>query len=158
MAALAGEPAASKVEAELRRGGAGITAVNLAEVIDQLVGPARGSQPDVDTTLASLVAGELGVIPVDEPIGRLAGGLRARHYDQRNTPISLADCVALAASCIRGATLATADPSLAAVAKRTGVKVLGLPDQPESARSGAPVPRSRWRSIVRSGVDSVIQS
>jgi len=125
---LAGEPAASEVEAELRKGGAGITAVNLAEVIDQLVRPAGRAQQKVDTSLASLVAGGLGVIPVDESIGRLAGALRARYYDRRSAPISLADCVALAASSILGATLATADPSLAAVAKRTGVKVLGLPD------------------------------
>jgi PIN domain nuclease of toxin-antitoxin system len=46
IAALAGEPAASEVEAELRMGGAGITAVSLAEVIDQLVRPARRSQQD----------------------------------------------------------------------------------------------------------------
>ncbi len=128
IAPLAGEPAASEVEAELRKGGAGITAVNLAEVSDQLVRAARRSQQDVDTSLASLVAGGLGVIPIDESIERLAGGLRARHYDRRRAPISLADCVALAASSILGATLATADPALAAIAKRTGVKVLGLPD------------------------------
>ncbi len=118
----------SEVEAELRRGSAGITAVNLAEVIDQLIRPARRSQQDVDTSLASLVAGGLRVIPVDESIGRLAGRLRARHYDRRSAPISLGDCVALAASSVLGATLATADPPLASVAKRTGVNVLRLPD------------------------------
>lgn len=68
------------------------------------------------------------VVPVDEAIGSVAGGIRADHYQRRNAPISLADCVALAASSVLGAALATADPALATIARRVGVKVVGLPD------------------------------
>jgi predicted nucleic acid-binding protein len=68
------------------------------------------------------------VVAVDEAIGKLAGELRARHYHRRTAPISLADCIALAASSVLGGTLATSDPALAAVARRVGVKVLGLPN------------------------------
>jgi predicted nucleic acid-binding protein len=128
IAALAGEPAAAEVEAELRKGGASITAVNLAEVVDQLVRVARRSVPDLDASLSSLAAGGMSVVVVDNEMGKLAGELRARHYHRRTTPISLADCVALAASAISAATLATSDPFLAAVARRVGVKVLALPD------------------------------
>lgn len=112
----------------MRKGGTAITAVNLAEVIDQLVRPARRSPQDVEASLASLAAGGLRIVPVDEAIGRLAGAIRAGHYDRRTAPLSLADCIALAASSVLGVGLATADPALAAVARRLGVKVLGLPD------------------------------
>lgn len=128
IAALAGEPAASEVEAELRKGDTGLTAVNLAEVIDQLVGPARRSRQDVEASLASLTAGGMRVVPVDQSIGNLAGEISARHYQRRTAAISLADCIALAASSVLGAGLATADPALAGVARRLGVKVLALPD------------------------------
>lgn len=128
IAALAGEPAASEVAAELRKGGTGLTAVNLAEVIDQLVRPARRSRQDVEASLASLAAGGMRVVPVDEAIGTLAGGIRASHYQRRTAAISLADCIALAASSVLGAGLATADPALAGVARRLRVKVLALPD------------------------------
>lgn len=128
IAALAGEASAAEVEAELRKGDARITAVNLAEVIDQLVRRVRRSQDEVENSLASLVAGGLGVVPADEAIGRLAGGLRARHYDRRTAAISLADCVALATCALMDATLATADHPLATVARKEGVRVLELPD------------------------------
>lgn len=117
-----------EVEAELRKGGTAITAVNAAEVIDQLVRLARRSQHEVEASLSSLTAGGLRVVTVDETIGNLAGAIRARHYHRLKSPISLADCIALAASSILGWTLATSDPALAATAKRVGVKVLGLPD------------------------------
>ena len=126
IAALAGEAAAAEVETELRKGDSSITAVNLAEVVDQLLRQARRSQDEVDNSLASLIAGGLDVVPVDESIGRLAGGLRARHYDRRTAAISLADCVAVATCVVSGATLATADQPLAAVARKEGVRVLRL--------------------------------
>ena len=125
---MAGEPAAAEVEAELRRGGTGITAVNLAEVIDQLVRTARRTRQEVQASLASLAAGGMRVVPVDEAIGSIAGGIRAEHYQRRTAPISLADCIALAASSVLGAALATADPALATLARRLGVKVVGLKD------------------------------
>lgn len=60
--------------------------------------------------------------------GRRAGQLRAAHYHRTTSPLSLADCVALAVADDRGEALATADPSLAAMARAEGVEVIGLPD------------------------------
>jgi len=130
IAALAGEPAAAEVEAELRRkdADARVAAINLAEVVDQLIRQAGYSEEAVDVSLESLMAGGLAVVPMDGSLGRLAGRLRARHYDKRTTALSMADCVALATSVTLRATLATADPSLAAAARTEGVTVLGLPD------------------------------
>lgn len=128
IAALAGEAAAVEVEAEIRKGDTSITAVNMAEVIDQLVRAAGRPLQDVESSLASLAAGGMGGVHVDDSIGKLAGVIRAQHYDRRTAAISLADCVALAAASVTNATLATADPPLAALARRIGVKVLPLPD------------------------------
>jgi PIN domain nuclease of toxin-antitoxin system len=142
IAALVGEPAAAEVEKELRRRNADvrISAVNLAEVVDQLVRQAHFDENVVDTALESLIAGGLVVTPADWTIGRLAGQLRARHYHKSAAAISLADCVALGTSLILGATLGTADPALTTVARRVGVRVLPLPDsrgrRPDSSGSG----------------------
>lgn len=112
----------------MRTGGSAITSVNLAEVIDQFVRPARIPTQEVEASLASLVAGGLLVVAVDEPMGRLAGRLRADHYDRTSAPLSMADCVALAASKLTGAGLATSDKPLADVARREGVTVVALPN------------------------------
>ncbi|MHB8507978.1 MAG: PIN domain-containing protein [Candidatus Dormibacteria bacterium] len=128
IAALTGEPAAAEVEAVVRAGDACISAVNLAEVIDQLVRVAGRSAAEVEISLASLAAGGLVVVPTDEQVGRSAGSIRARYYDRRTAPVSLADCVALA-TCLRlAAALATADAPLATIAKKEGVALVGLPN------------------------------
>jgi PIN domain nuclease of toxin-antitoxin system len=130
IAALVGEPAAPAVEAELRKPGAElrISAVNEAEVVDTMVRVAGVTKQAVDTSLQLLAAGGLVVTPADEQIGMLAGRLRAKHYDLRSTAVSLADCVALATSMSLGASLATADPALANIARKEGVLVVALPD------------------------------
>ena len=159
IAALAGEAAAPEVEAELRKGDSCINAVNLAEVVDQMIRQARRSPGEVEDSLGSLVAGGLDVVPADESIGRLAGGLRARHYDRRTPTISLADCVAVATCVLKGATLATADQPLAAVARKEGVRVLGLPSstgkRPEARLSRAGrLTKVMAERVVREGRDS----
>jgi len=69
------------------------------------------------------------VLPVDEAIGRLAGALRARHYERDRRPLSLGDCLALATAKVLERPLATADPPLLDVAVAERVKVIPLPDQ-----------------------------
>lgn len=130
IAFLAGEPAAGAVEAHLRAAGptAHLSALNLAEVVDRLVRAAGQPEEAVFRRLEWLASGGLTVVAVDEPIGRLAGVLRARHYRRAGAAVSLADCVALATARLLDEGLSTADPALASIARAEGVPVLGLPD------------------------------
>ncbi len=105
-----------------------ITAANLAEVIDVL---ARGHGNPIDAVrerLDWLVASGLEVRAVDRSLGLLAGELRARLYHRQHRPLSLADCIALAAAVAAPDALATSDPPLAAAARELGVLVHALPD------------------------------
>ncbi len=128
IAFLAGESAAGEVAALLRTGDAGVVSVNLAELLDVMLRVRRHPAEAVEAALVPLLATRLTVVAVGEPEARLAGMLRARHYDRRTAPLSLADCVALACALTRGAALATSDPPLAAACRREGVAVAVLPD------------------------------
>ena len=57
-----------------------------------------------------------------------AGELHAKHYDRKTSPLSMADCVALATAAALAEPLATSDPPLAAAAQAEGVTILGLQD------------------------------
>jgi predicted nucleic acid-binding protein len=130
VAFLRGEPAAAEVAALLRATDAPpvISAVNEAEVLDVMVRIIGRTVDEVEQRLDWLRAGGLEVIPVDEPLARSAGYLRAVHYDRMQRPISLADCIALATALDRGDRLATSDGPLADVARREGCGVVALPD------------------------------
>lgn len=130
IAAVAGEPAAEAVDRLLRRTDADvhISAVNLAEVLDQLLRVARLAAPDVERSLQLLSAAGLSVVPADEQLGHEAGSLRARHYRRGSVDVSLSDCFALATAASLDAAVATADPALAAVARAEVVRVVALPD------------------------------
>ncbi len=130
IALLAGEPAGREVGDVLRTPGADVrlTAVNLAEVVDRLVRGAGLAPATIDERLALLAAGGLRVTPVTEPTGRLAGALRGRHCRRGPAALSLADCVALAATLEADGALATADAALARAARAEGAQVLALPD------------------------------
>jgi PIN domain nuclease of toxin-antitoxin system len=130
IATLAGEPAADWVEKELRapQPDVRISAVNLAEVYDQLVRVGGVPERTVDEKLEAFAAAGVSVLAVDEAIGKLAGMLRARHYDKVAASLSLADCVALATAIRADCALATADPALATIARLEGVPVVTLPD------------------------------
>ena len=72
----------------------------MAEVIDVLV---RGHGNPLDAVrerLDWLMASGLEVRVVDRSIGLLAGELRARFYHRQHRPLSLADCIALAAALV----------------------------------------------------------
>jgi len=88
-----------------------------------------GQPPDdVRAALQLLDAGGLQVVPVDGDLGLEAGRLHARFYDRRLSPLSMADCVALASAMSLNEPLATSDPALAAAARAVGVVVISLPD------------------------------
>lgn len=130
IAVVAGEPAAEAVDHELRRSGADvrISAVNLAEVLDQLLRVARHAAPAVERSLQLLSAAGLRVAPADERLGYAAGSLRARHYRRGSADVSLSDCFAVATAAVLDAALATADPALAAMARVELLRVVALPD------------------------------
>lgn len=80
------------------------------------------------TALAVLESGGLLIDGVEPEVGLHAGALRARHFDRTTSPLSLADCVALALAIDRRESLATADAPLADAAAAEGVQVVVLPD------------------------------
>lgn len=120
------EPAAAEVEAALRRGDCVVSAVNLAEAIDQLGRVHGRSATDLRTAFAPVLSEALAVQAVDEPVAWRAVELRRRHYRRRGSELSLADCLALATA-RDGDRLATADPPLARAARSEGLAVLALP-------------------------------
>lgn len=125
IALLAEEPAADEVEALLRRGDVAITAVNLAEALDVLQRVEGIPHERLEAITTGLV-GERALVPIDEKIARAAADIRARRYHRTRAPISLADCILLAAT---GDTdeLATADAPLIRVAAAEKVRVRSLP-------------------------------
>jgi PIN domain nuclease of toxin-antitoxin system len=125
-ALLAEEPAAEEVEALLRRGDAAITAVNLAEALDVLQRVEGITRERLDELTAPLIGARMSFIAIDEPIARNAADIRARRYHRTRAPLSLADCILLAAT---GGSdeLATADGPLIAAAEAENIKVRTLP-------------------------------
>jgi predicted nucleic acid-binding protein len=88
----------------------------------------RRSLAETMDALILLESGGLQIAVLDADIGTSAGELHAKHYDCKTSPLSMADCVALATAAALGEPLATSDPSLAAAARAAGVAVVGLPD------------------------------
>ncbi len=126
IALLADEPAAGEVEALLRRGEAAITAVNLAEALDVLQRVQGISRDRLDEVALPLVGERMAFIAIDERIARDAADIRARCYHRTRAPLSLADCILLAATG-ESDTLATADGPLLRVAAAENVKIKQLP-------------------------------
>jgi predicted nucleic acid-binding protein len=126
IALLAEEPAADEVEALLRRGDAAITAVNLAEALDVLQRVQGIPRERLHSITRPLVGERMTLVPIDERIARDAADIRARYYHRTRTPISLADCILLAATGESDA-LATADGPLIRVAEAENLQVRTLP-------------------------------
>lgn len=103
-----------------------VSAVNWAEIGDQLVRVNRIDAGDAEQSAQLLVQGGLVVQPIDAVDGWLMGSLRAAHYHRSRSPLSLAGCSALATSLRRGARLATSDRPLATAARRLGLEVIAV--------------------------------
>jgi ribonuclease VapC len=126
IALLADEPAADEVEALLRSGEAAITAVNLAEALDVLQRVQGIPSERLQAVTTPLVGERMKLLPIDERIARDAADIRARRYHRTRAPVSLADCILLAATGESDA-LATADGPLIRVAEAENVQVRALP-------------------------------
>lgn len=126
IALLKGEPAASEVQALIEAGGAALTSVGVAEVLDHLVRVVGASDEDASLDLAQL--GLLDSDIVDERAGSAAGLMRARHYHRTQRAISVADCIAAVVAAQTDRPLVTSDPHLLDLAHDEGVAVIVLPD------------------------------
>jgi PIN domain nuclease of toxin-antitoxin system len=126
IAYLRGEACADEVAGLLREPTI-LTAVNAAEVVDQLV-RVFGRDPDVvHADLVLLASDGMTVQPVSAEWGLEAGRLRSRHYHRQRRAVSLADCVAAVTALAGERPLATSDSALAAVVRDEGGRVHALP-------------------------------
>ena len=102
--------------------------MNVAEVLDVMTRIFERPVAATVIALAMLETAALQTHAVDAAIGLSAGELHARHYDRKVSPLSVADCIALATAIVLQEALATSDGPLAAAAVLEGVDVLGLPN------------------------------
>jgi PIN domain nuclease of toxin-antitoxin system len=121
------EPAAPEVEAILRGGSCNVSAVNLAEALDQLGRVHGRPMPELEAAFGPVLDEALTVAAADGAIAWRAAELRRRHYRRRQSELSLADCIALATA-RPGDQLATADRPLARAARAEEIDVVALPD------------------------------
>ena len=128
VAYLRNDAAANEVAALLRSPTV-LSAVNAAEVLDQLVRGYGRDADDVHADLGLLTYAGMEIVPASPEVGTFAGRLRARHYHPERMAVSLADCIAAATALAGGSALATSDPALAAVVRAEGGYVTPLPDR-----------------------------
>jgi len=127
IAYLRAEPSSGEV-AQLLREPTQLTAVNAAEVCDQMT-RVFGRDPDsIEADLALLACAGMDMLPVTSELAIQAGRLRASHYHRQHSAVSLADCIAAAAALTTKRPLATADPALATLVRAEGGHIHPLPD------------------------------
>ncbi len=115
------------MERLLREEEVAVGVVNLAEAIDVTLRVHRLPPAVVREALEPLVGDALAVLVHRDPDAWRAAEVRARHYDRRTCPISLADCFLIAASSA-GDRIATSDPPLAEAARAEAIDVVALED------------------------------
>jgi uncharacterized protein with PIN domain len=128
IALLADEPAAGEV-GELMSGGETVVPTpNLAEAVDRL---ARVHGVEVERTRIVIEglqqSARLSLRPVTGEMAWRAARLRAEHYHPMGRPLSLGDCLLLAAVS-EEERLASSDAHLLAVAHAAGIWWIDLPD------------------------------
>lgn len=128
IALLRDEPAADEVETILRRGEAAMSAVNLAEALDVLQRVDGIDRARLDTLTGPLIRESLALLAVEERTACDGADIRARRYHRTRAPLSLADCLLLAAARGAQAVVATADRPLASAARAEEIEVAALPD------------------------------
>ena len=96
--------------------------LNRAEVIDRIARQGVAA----DDVAADLDTLGISYLALDVDIADRAAGIRARYYHRTESPLSMADCVALATALAAGATLATSDNHLATTAQANSCAVLPI--------------------------------
>lgn len=127
IAYLTDEPAATEVEALLREPCI-VSSVNLAESLDVL-GRVRGiPHAELRGLVDPLLADAISVETTTAAAAWQASSFRKRYYDRSARPLSLADCFLLSTASTHTASVATADPAVAYVAREESLEVVSLPD------------------------------
>jgi PIN domain nuclease of toxin-antitoxin system len=126
IALLRAEPAAVQVQQLIEAGGAELTAVGIAEVLDHLVRIVGTTDEEAALDLAQL--GLDAPAPLDADTALEAGLVRAEHYHRVTRAVSLADCVAAATARRRATALATSDPHLLELCRDESIASIALPD------------------------------
>lgn len=119
------EPGADVVEEILRRGAAEMTAVNYGEAFDVLIRREGVPEPKVAQAFALLFEAGMRVAPVTRHVAERAADLRRKHYHRTRNPLSLADCILLAAAGPTGAVL-SGDSGLLRTAHAEGIRAVPL--------------------------------
>jgi rRNA-processing protein FCF1 len=101
--------------------------VNLCESVDALDRTYGIAVQESRLVIAPLLSERIREIATREATVWRAAELRVRHYDRRGAPLSLADCLLLAAA-TDGDRIATADVPVANIARSEGIGVVALPD------------------------------
>ena len=73
-----------------------VASIGISEIMDVLVRKERRRVAACDDAMQLLFAGGLDIAPLDGDTARLAGLVRARHWDRDRRPISMADAAILA--------------------------------------------------------------
>lgn len=126
IALLRDDVGAAEVEEVLRRERARMSTVNVAEAIDVLVRMHAARPEDVVTHVDELLSTVIEPVEPSVDHALRAGELRARVFARRDARVSLADCFVVATA-EPGDRIATADATLARVARGEGLEVLDLP-------------------------------
>src|SRR5262245_17667714 len=98
VAVLLGEPggfASGRLLAEPNANHA-ICALNAAEVLDTVSRETGEPAGEVITAMLLWLANGVRIVPLDWPRAQRAAELRSMHYHRTRTPVSLADCGAIA--------------------------------------------------------------
>ncbi|MPY93159.1 MAG: PIN domain-containing protein [Acidimicrobiia bacterium] len=126
LALLKGEPASGQVRTLIDAGGATLTVLGVAEVVDHLVRIVGVDEEDAALDLAQL--GLTDPDPLGAQLTLRAGLLRARHYHRTDRSVSLADCVLAEVARALSTSVATSDLHLLDVCDDEGIAVSPLPD------------------------------
>jgi PIN domain nuclease of toxin-antitoxin system len=128
VAVLLGEPGGLVSGHMLADSGHTICAVNAAEVVDSVARTRGVAAEAVSSKIQIWIEAGLRVVPLDWARAQRASELRSTHYHHTRTPVSLADCGAIALAEQLDAELVTSDAVMIRVARAEGVSVLPVPD------------------------------
>lgn len=123
IAFLAADPVAEQIEALLREREAAIATLNLAEVIDVFGRRSTTGYADARRAIEPLLAEAIVVRPLTHAIAWRAAQVRIAHYDRRQRPLSMADCI-LVATAETGDTVASTDSDLLEVLVAEGWPII----------------------------------
>jgi predicted nucleic acid-binding protein len=108
--------------------GHAVCALNAAEVVDRV---SRGSGAPAENVAAGMelwFESAVRCVPLDWDRACRAAELRARHYHRTRSPVTLADCGAIALAEQLGMELVTSDAPMVRVARAEGIAVIPVPD------------------------------